>query len=111
VCETLRAMNHPSTLSETRPPPALAGRSSSPRELRLPLGWKAAHGLLRAATAVAVGLALLAAGLDVWRFVAALAERRAKAGMDVPLPPPAGFRIAVSDGMRRYRRLTIDWDS
>lgn len=79
------------------------------------LVWKAAHSLLRAAAAVAVGLALLAAGLVVWRFVAAQAERRAKAGMDVPLPPPSGFRIesriAESDGMRRYRELTIDGDA
>jgi hypothetical protein len=35
------------------------------------LGWKAGHGLLRVATTVAVVLALLAAGVAVWRIVAA----------------------------------------
>jgi hypothetical protein len=76
------------------------------------LGWRAGHGLFRAATAVAVVLALLSAELVVWRIVAAEAERRAAAGLDVPLPPPAGFRlestIEESDGMRRYRELTVD---
>jgi hypothetical protein len=79
------------------------------------LGWKAGHGVLWSSSAVAVVLALLTAGLVVWRIVAAEAERRAAAGLDVPLPPPAGFRlesrIAESDEMRRYRELTIDGDT
>ena len=79
------------------------------------LGWKAGHGLLRASAAVAVVLALLTVGAVVWRIVAAENERRAEAGLDVPLPPPAGFRlesrIAESDEMRRYRELTIDGDT
>jgi len=79
------------------------------------LGWKAPHGLLRAAAAVGVVLALLAAGLVAWRIVADRAERLAKAGMDVPLPPPAGFRIesrvSELDEMRRYRELTVDADA
>lgn len=79
------------------------------------LGWRARLGLLRTAAAVAVVLALLAVGLVVWRIVAAEAERRSAAGLDVSLPPPAGFRlesrIAESDEMRRYRELTIEGDT
>jgi len=79
------------------------------------LGWKAGHGLLRTATVVAAVLALAAAGAIVYGVVAADKERRAAAGLDVPLPPPAGFRlesrIAEADEMRRYRELTIDGDT
>jgi hypothetical protein len=79
------------------------------------LAWKAGHGLLRASAAVAVVLALLTAGAVVWRIVSAENERRTEAGLDLPLPPPAGFRlesrIAESDEMRRYRELTIDGDT
>jgi hypothetical protein len=79
------------------------------------LAWRAGHGLLRVATAVAVVLALLSAGLIVRWIVAAGAERRAAAGWYEPLPPPAGFRlesrISESDEMRRYRELTIDGDT
>jgi len=79
------------------------------------LGWKAGHGLLRATTAVAAVLALLTVGLIGWRIVAAQAERRAAAGMDVPLPPAAGFRLesqlAESVDKRSYRELTIDGDA
>jgi hypothetical protein len=79
------------------------------------LGWKAGHGLLQASAAVAVVLALLTVGAVIWRIVSAENERRAEAGLDVPLPPPAGFRlesrIAELDEMRRYRELTIDGDT
>lgn len=79
------------------------------------LAWKAPHGLLRAASAVAGALAAVLAGLVIWRVVTLEAQRRAQAGMDVPLPPPAGFRIesriAESDEMRRYRQMTIDADA
>jgi hypothetical protein len=75
------------------------------------LGWRAGHGLLRTAAAVAVVLALLAAGLVGWRIVATTAARSA----GVLLPPPAGFRlesrIAESVESRSYRELAIDGDT
>ena len=79
------------------------------------LGWRASFGFLRAAAIVAVVLALLLASLAGWRFVTVRADRLSEAGMDVPLPPAAGFRIesriAPADDMRRYRELTIDGDA
>jgi hypothetical protein len=77
--------------------------------------WRAPHLLLQLATAVAVVVAVAAAGLVAWRFVAARQERMVAAGLDVPLPPPAGFRIdsrvSEADEMRRYRELSVDADA
>jgi hypothetical protein len=76
--------------------------------------WKAPHGLLAGLTAAAALLTVASLAFVGWRLLDLRAERRAAAGLDVPLPPPAGFRLEArideSDGMRRFRTLTVDGD-
>ncbi len=78
------------------------------------LGWKAPDQLLRPVTWTTTAVALAVAGWLVLRLFTAEAERRAEAGLDVPLPPPAGFliesRIGKEDTSRPYREMTIDAD-
>jgi hypothetical protein len=78
------------------------------------LGGLAWLGLV-AGTAVGARFVPAGSGLAAWRFATVEAERRATAGIDVPLPPPAGFRIesriSEADDMRRYRELTVDADT
>jgi hypothetical protein len=63
------------------------------------MAWKAPHGLLRATAAVAVVLALLAAGLVAWRFVAATS--RPDSHGHAPRPPTAPRPTSTSMGSSR----------
>ncbi|HMB53928.1 MAG TPA: hypothetical protein VKU40_11465 [Thermoanaerobaculia bacterium] len=78
------------------------------------LAWKAPHSVLRATALAAALLAVASLAFVGWRLLDLRTERRAAAGLDEPLPPPTGFRLEArideSDGMRRFRTLTVDGD-
>jgi hypothetical protein len=76
------------------------------------LSWRASYGLLRRVAFAAAVLAALMVTVDiVWR-IADRAKLREQAGLNVPLPPAAGFRIEariVEPEMQRPpAQLTID---
>ena len=74
--------------------------------------WKLPLPGLRIATGAAGLVALALFGLFLWRIADQRAEHRAKIGADVPLPPPAPWRIeAVMDDSvdkRAFREMTVD---
>jgi len=74
--------------------------------------WRSSPRFLRGAALTAFALASICAVVIAWGLIADRAERRAAAGLDQPLPPPAGFVLEAAlselDTTRSYRELEID---
>ena len=80
--------------------------------LAVGMAWKAPYGVLRGSSLVAMGAGLVLLALAVAGVLGQRAERRAKHGLDVPLPPASALEVeatqAASEPMRRYRRMEVN---